>query len=117
MKSLLATLFALTLAACADYGNLGRESASDLASPTAPVSSETKSTPHKSLLARAEVPKKEGSESINSSLMQCVSDACKAQCAPGNDKQSRPKWCMYFKEPADGRAVSATTDTQRKSTE
>jgi len=93
MKSLLATLFALSLAACADYGNLGRERASDLASPTAPVSSETKSTPHKSLLARAEVPKKEGSE------MQCVSDACKTQCAPRHEAQSRPKWCMYFKEP------------------
>jgi hypothetical protein len=99
MKSLLATLFALSLAACVDYGNLGRERASDLASPTAPVSSETKSTPHKSLLARAEVPKKEGIESINSSLMQCVSDACKAQCAPRHEAQSRPKWCMYFKEP------------------
>jgi hypothetical protein len=106
MKSLLTTLFALSLAACADYGNLGRERASGLASPTAglasptaPVSSETKSTPHKSLLARAEAPKKEGSESINSSLMQCVSDACKAQCAPRHEAQSRPKWCMYFKEP------------------
>jgi hypothetical protein len=99
MKSLLITLFALGLAACADYGNLGRERASDLASPIAPVSSETKSTPHKSLLARAEVPKKERSETINPSLMQCVSDACKAQCAPRHEAQSRPKWCMYFKEP------------------
>ena len=98
MKSLLTTLFALSLAACADYGNLGRERASDLPSPSAPVSSEIKSTPHKSLLARAEVPK-EGSESINSSLMECVSDACKAQCAPRREAQSRPKWCMYFKEP------------------
>jgi hypothetical protein len=50
-------------------------------------------------------------------LMECVSDACKAQCVPGNDKQSRPKWCMYFKEPADRGAVSATSDTQRKSSE
>jgi hypothetical protein len=87
MKSLLTTLFALSLAACADYGNLGRERASDLASPTAPV------------LARAEVPKKEGSESINASLMKCVSDACKTQCAPRHEAQSKPKWCMYFKEP------------------
>ena len=43
MKSLLTTLFALSLAACADYGNLGRERAGDLASPTAPASS---SAPH-----------------------------------------------------------------------
>ena len=99
MKSLLTTLFALSLAACADYGNLGRERASDLASPTAPVSSETKATLHKSLIARAEVPKKEGSESINSSLMDCVSDACKTQCAPRHEAQSSPKWCMYVKEP------------------
>jgi hypothetical protein len=99
MKSLLTTLFALSLAACADYGNLDRERASDLASPTPPVSSEAKSTPHKSLLARAEAPKKEGSESIKSSLMECVSDACKAQCALRHGAQSRRKWCMYFKEP------------------
>jgi hypothetical protein len=34
MKSLLTTLFALSLAACADFGNLGRERATDLMSPT-----------------------------------------------------------------------------------
>ena len=99
MKSLLTTLFALSIAACADYGNLGRERATDLVSPTAPVLSKTKSIPEKSLVARAEVSKKEGKESTNSSLMECVSDACKAQCAPGYKAQSRPKWCMYFKEP------------------
>jgi len=117
MKSLLTTLFALSLAACANYGNFDREGPSNLAAPSGHVLSQTKSIPHKSFAARAEASRADVNENINSSLMECVSNACKAQCAPGNDKQSRPKWCMYFKEPADGRAVSATTDTQRKSTE
>jgi hypothetical protein len=117
MKSLLTTLFALSLAACTNYGNFDRERPSNLAAPTGHVLSQTKSIPNKSLAARAEASKTDVNESINSSLMECVSNACKAQCAPGSDKQSRPKWCMYFKEPADGRALSATSDIQRKSAE
>jgi septin family protein len=35
--------------------------------------------------------------------MECVSEACKIQCSAGLEKDSRPKWCLYFKEP--------TTDT------
>jgi hypothetical protein len=100
MKSLLATLFALSLAACANYGNLGREQASVPTAPAAPVLSQTKSASHKSLLARAEAPKTEGNES-SSPLMECVSNACKTQCASGQDKQSRPKWCAYFKQSTD----------------
>src|SRR5262249_21837813 len=100
MKSLLTTLFALSLAACAEYGNLGRDrQPTDLVSPAAPVLSKNKSIPEKSLVARAEVSKKEGNESSNSSLMECVSNACKAQCAPGHEAQLKPKWCMYFKAP------------------
>jgi len=98
MKSLLTTLFALSLAACADYGNLGREKASEVTTSAAPVLSQTKLIPHKSLVARAEISNKETNESVNSSLLECVSDACKVQCAPERDKQSKPKWCMYFKE-------------------
>ena len=97
MKSFLTTLFALSLAACAGYGNLGQERTSELVTPTARVLS------HKSFAARAESSKNEENESITSPLMECVSDACKVQCASGHDKQSRPKWCMYFKEPADTR--------------
>ena len=117
MKWFLAALFALGLAGCANNRSFDREEPSKLAAPTGRVLSQTKSIPDKSFVARAEASKTDVNESINSSLMECVSDACKAQCAPGNDKQSRPKWCMYFKEPADGRALSATSDTQRKSTE
>ena len=101
MRSLLTTLFALSLAACAEYGHLGREKTSELAAPSARVLPETKSIPQKSFVARAEAPKKEGNESGNSSLMECVSDACKVQCAPGQDTQSRPKWCAYFKQSAN----------------
>ena len=117
MKWLLAALFALSLAGCASNGNFDREEPGELVAPTGRVLSQTKSIPHKSFVARAEASKTDVNESINSSLMECVSDACKAQCAPGNDRQSRPKWCMYFKEPGDRRAVSATSDPQRKSTE
>lgn len=117
MKWLLAALFALGLAGCASNRNFDREGPSELVAPSGHVLSQTRSIPHKPLVARAEASKTDVSESINSSLMECVSDACKAQCAPGNDKRSRPKWCMYFKEPADRRAVGATSDTQRKSTE
>ena len=105
MKSLLATLFALSLAACANYGNFDREGPSNLAARSGHVLSQTKSIPDKSFVARAEASKTDVNESINSSLMECVSDACKAQCVPGNDKQSRPKWCMYFKEPAERGAL------------
>ena len=117
MKWFLAALFALSLAGCASSRSFDREGPSELVAPAGHVLSQTKSIPDKSFVARAEASKTDVNEGINSSLMECVSDACKAQCVPGNDKQSRPKWCMYFKEPADGRAVSATTDTQRKSTE
>jgi len=114
MKWLLAALFALSLAGCASSINFDREGPSEFVAPAGRVLAQTNSIPHKSFVARAEASKTDVNESINSSLMECVSDACKAQCVPGNDKQSRPKWCMYFKEPA---AVSATSDTQPKNTE
>ena len=109
MKSLVATLFALGLAACANFGNFDREKTSELVAPTEHVLPQTKAIPPKSFLAKAEASKTDASKSISSSLMECVSDACKSQCALGNDKQSRPKWCMYFKEPTDRHAASATS--------
>jgi hypothetical protein len=117
MKSLVTMLFALGLAACANYGNLDGEGRSQLASPAQHVLSQTKSIPGESFQAKAEASKMDASKSISSSLMECVSDACKAQCAQGNDNQSRPKWCMYFKAPADRHAVSGASEMQRKSTE
>jgi hypothetical protein len=117
MKSLATTLFALSLAACANFGNFDREKTSELVTPTAHVLPQTKAMPPKSFLAKAETSKTNASKSINSSLMECVSDACKAQCARGNDNQSRPKWCMYFKEPADRHAASDPSETQSQSAE
>jgi hypothetical protein len=49
--------------------------------------------------------------------MECVSAACKSQCASGTERNSRPKWCMYFKQPADTHAVSVTSDELKKSAE
>lgn len=98
MKRLLVALFALSLAGCADKGDFARQEPVKLAPPTGHVLSPTKSIPRKSLAARAEA--SDANESTNNaSLMECVSAACKTQCAPEIEKQSRPKWCMYFKEP------------------
>ena len=98
MKRLLVALFALSLAGCADKGDFARQEPVKLAAPTGHVLSPTKSIPRKSLAARAEA--SDANESTNNaSLMECVSAACKTQCAPEIEKKSRPKWCMYFKKP------------------
>ena len=106
MKSLVTTLFALSLAACANYGNFDLERTSEPVPSTGRVLPQTKAMPAISLLGKAEASKTETNKRITSSLMECVSDGCKTQCARGVDNQSRPKWCMYFKEPADRHAAS-----------
>jgi hypothetical protein len=112
MKWLLVTLLALAVAGCADRSNVDQENGA----PTGHILSLTKSVSRNPPAARAEASRTHASEgAYKLSLMECVSAACKAQCASGVEKQSRPKWCMYFKEPIDRRAVSATA--QRKSTE
>ena len=97
MKRLLVALFALSLAGCADKSDFARQKPIKLAAPTGHVLPPIKSMPRKSLAARAEA--SHANESTNNPLMECVSAACKAQCAPEIEKKSRPKWCMYFKEP------------------
>jgi hypothetical protein len=102
MKWLLATLLALSLAGCADGDNFDREKPIKLAAATGHVLSLANSAPPNSFAARAEASRAEANESANNSpLMECKSDACKTQCSPALEKQSRPKWCMYFKEPID----------------
>lgn len=118
MKWLLAALFALSLAGCADRSNFRRQEPITLAAPTGHVLSPTKSIPPRSLAARAEASKANANEGeINASLMKCVSAACKTQCASEIEKKFRPKWCIYFKEPIDRHALGATSDRQRKSAE
>jgi hypothetical protein len=103
MKGLFAGLFALALAGCAESGNFDREKPIKLAVPAEPILPTT--VPRKPPPARAEASKAETNQSINnSSLMDCASEACKVQCSPGLEKGSRPKWCMYFKEPIDRHA-------------
>jgi hypothetical protein len=114
MKWLFAALLALALAGCAESGNFDGEKPIKLAVSVEPILSATKPLPHKSLPARAETSKTDANESTNSSsLMECVSEACKVKCSPGLEKGSRPKWCMYFKEPIDRHA----SETQGKSIE
>jgi len=108
MKRLLVALFALSLAGCADKGNFARHESIKVASPTGHALSPTKSIPRKSLAARAEA--SDANESTNNaSLMECGSAACKTQCAPEMDKKSRPKWCMYFKEPGQATELGPGT--------
>ena len=116
MKWLITALFALSLAGCADKSNFGQQESITFAAPTGHVLSPTKSISRKSLAARGEASKANANESTsNASLMECVSAACKTQCASEIEKKFRPKWCIYFKEPIDRHALSATSDRQRKS--
>jgi hypothetical protein len=112
MRWLFVMLLALAVAGCADRSNVDQENVA----PTGHILSLTNSVPRKPPAVRAEASRTHASEgTYKLSLMECVSAACKTQCAPGVEKQSRPKWCMYFKEPTDRRAVNATA--QGKSTE
>jgi hypothetical protein len=114
MKWLFAVLLALALGGCAESGNFDREKPIKLTVPIEPILPPTEPVPRKSSLARAEASKTNANESTNSSsLMECVSEACKIQCFPGIEKGSRPKWCTYFKEPIDRHA----SETQGKSIE
>ena len=49
--------------------------------------------------AKAAAPKTDAS-SGKDKLMECVTDSCKINCSPNVKKRFRPKWCVYFKEPA-----------------
>jgi len=114
MKWLFAVLLALSLAGCAWGDNFDREKPIKVAVPTEPILPSAKPVPRKSALARAEASKSDANGNTNrSSLMECGSEACKIQCSPWLEKGSRPKWCMYFKEPIDGHV----SDIQGKSIE
>jgi hypothetical protein len=107
MKWLFAVLpvVALALAGCAENGDFDREKPIKLAAPIEPILPEKKLVSRKPPLARAEASKTDANESTGSSpLMECASEACKTQCSPEIEKRSRPKWCMYFKEPIDRHA-------------
>src|SRR5262245_30557170 len=107
MKWLFAVLpvVALALAGCTANGDFDKEKPSKLAEPIEPILPEKKPVPRKPSIARAEASKTDANESTNSSsLIECVSEACKTQCSTGVEKRSRPKWCMYFKEPIDRHA-------------
>src|SRR5262249_4090555 len=101
MKWLFALSLALVLAACAESGNFDRENPLKLATPTQPTSAPP--VPHKPTAAR--VSRADANEGpTSSSLMECGSEACKTQCSPSLKKESRPKWCIYFREPIDRHA-------------
>jgi len=100
MKCLFALSLALVLAACAESGNFDREKPLKLATPV----------PHKPTAAR--VSRADANEGpTSSSLMECSSEACKTQCSPSLKKESRPKWCIYFREPIDRHASEIHDNT------
>src|SRR5262245_55111344 len=111
MKWVRATLLALTLAGCADSGIFDREKPVELAKPTEQILPPPKPVRPKAPTAKAEASKPDAAK--ESSLMECVSDACKAQCSLRIEKQSRPKWCLYFKEPIK-RPPASTPSEQAK---
>ena len=125
MKWVSAMLLALALAGCADSGSFDREKPVKLVASTGHIlpSTEQNLPPTKPVQPRplpstAEASKPGVNESTKtSSLMECVSDACKVQCSPAIEKHSRPKWCLYFKEPNDRHAVIAPSDIQRNGRE
>jgi hypothetical protein len=94
MKRLLAATLVLALAGCsgsARYFNQPETVA--VAPPT------TQLVPYNLPPAvRAEAPKGTN-ESRGPPLMECMSESCRVKCSPTVEKQSRPKWCAYFKEP------------------
>ena len=105
MKWVLATLLVLALAGCADIGLFDREKPVAVVAPTEQILPPTKPVRPKPPTANAAASRPEAAK--ESSLLECVSDACKAQCSPRIEKQSRPKWCLYFKEPSEQPAASA----------
>jgi hypothetical protein len=112
MKQLPATLLAFTLAGCAGSGHFDREKPITLVAPTEQVLPPVKPLSRKSLAARADASKEASKTDANdstdsSSLMECMSDACKIQCSSQVEKQSKPKWCMYFKKSRDQENFSA----------
>ena len=119
MKWLLAALLALALAGCAESTNFDRENPIKLAAPIEQISPPKKPVSRKSAAASAEALKTHANESTNSSsLLECVSDACKIKCSPGDRKTIQTKMVLgYFKEPIDRHAVNASSEIQGKSTE
>jgi hypothetical protein len=114
MKWLFAPLIALVLAGCADVGNFDAPTGHILSTTETVSLSTTKTVSPKVLTARPKATNANGSTN-NLALMECVSDSCKVQCSPQIEKHSRPKWCMYFKEPIDRHALRAKSDELRNS--
>jgi hypothetical protein len=114
MKWLSVALLGLALVACAESGNFS-EKPTELAASIEQIAPPTKSI---QLVPRPAAAKPHADERSNiSSLIDCVSDACKIQCSPRVENRSRPKWCAYFKEPIDRHAAGDTSEIERKSTE
>ena len=114
MNWLSAMFLALALAGCADHWDVDRPV--ELVTPQGHMLSTSKPVLHKSVAATAAAPRTEAKKDTNNaSLMECMSTACKEQCAPKEEKQSRPKWCIYFREPIDRHALSVTSGLPRKS--
>ena len=96
------------LGGCTDSGIFDREKPVELVTPTEQISPPTKPVRPRGRTAKAEASKPDAAK--ESSLLECVSDACKAQCSLRIEKQSRPKWCLYFKEPIDRPAASTPSE-------
>ncbi len=95
MERLLAAILVLGLAGCSDSTRYLNQS-----KPQVALAPPTKQFVPRDLPPeiRAEAPKG-ANESKEVPLMECMSEACRVKCSPKVEKESRPKWCAYFKEP------------------
>jgi len=109
MKWVQVTLLALALAGCADSGIFDREKPVELVTPTEQILPPSKPARPKAQTAKAQASTKPDAAK-ETSLLECASDACKAQCSLRIEKQSRPKWCVYFKEPIDRPAANTPSE-------
>jgi len=108
MKWVGVTFLAIALAGCADSAIFDREKSVELVTPTEQVLPPAKPVRPRARAAKAEAFKPDAAK--ESSLLECASDACKAQCSLRIEKQSRPKWCLYFREPNDQPAASTPSE-------
>src|SRR5262245_20040212 len=112
MKWIRVTLLAIALAGCADSGLFDREKPVEIVTPTEQILPPSKPARPKAQTGKAQASTKTDAAK-ETSLLECASDACKAQCSLRIEKQSRPKWCLYFKEPIE-RPAASTPSGQAK---
>jgi hypothetical protein len=109
VKRLLAATLILAVAGCSKGSDRANFTDEPKTVSLAPSANQTVQTGSVARMAKQSVPRNlspaikaeapEGAyESKETPLMDCMSEACRTLCSPEATKQSRPKWCSFFKE-------------------